>query len=79
MRLAPWGLILIGCVGSAGSVQVRFIIGRDGTVSNVSNAGSRIADAAVVQCTLRSFCGISFPAPEGGIAPVSISRDYQPD
>ena len=45
-----------------GRVGVRFVIGRDGAVSNVSNGGSDMPDAAVVQCVVRAYYGLSFPA-----------------
>ena len=54
----------------AGRVSVRFVVGRDGTVSNVSAAESTLPDAAVTGCVLRAFLGLQFPAPESGIATV---------
>lgn len=54
-----------------GRVGVRFVIGRDGAVSNVSNGGSDLPDSSVVSCVLSSFYGISFPPPEGGIVAVT--------
>jgi hypothetical protein len=53
-----------------GRVTVRFVIGRDGKVSNVVDGGSDIADAAVRECVLTAFYGLQFPAPEGGIVTV---------
>jgi FHA domain len=53
-----------------GRVAARFVIGRDGAVSNVSNGGSDIPDSGVVQCVLSAFYGLSFPQPEGGIVTV---------
>lgn len=53
-----------------GRVGVRFVIGRDGAVSNVSNGGSDMPDGGVVSCVIRSFQGLSFPQPEGGIVTV---------
>ena len=55
-----------------GRVAVRFIIGRDGAVSNVGNGGSDVPDSGVVSCVVRSFYGLSFPPPEGGIVTVVI-------
>ena len=37
-------------------------------VSNVSNGGSDMPDAGVVQCVVRAYYGLSFPQPEGGMA-----------
>lgn len=53
-----------------GRVAVRFVIGRDGAVSNVSNGGSDMPDVGVVLCVVRSFHSLSFPQPEGGIVSV---------
>lgn len=54
-----------------GRVTARFIIGRDGAVSNVANGGSDLPDAGVVGCVVSAFYGLSFPTPEGGIVTVS--------
>jgi hypothetical protein len=56
--------------GLQGRVQVGFVIGRDGRVSNVSGGGD-IPDNGVVSCITRSFYGLSFPAPDGGIVTVT--------
>lgn len=53
-----------------GRVAVRFVIGRDGSVSNVSNGGSDLPDNNVVQCVVRAYYGLSFPEPENGIVTV---------
>lgn len=53
-----------------GRVAVRFVIGRDGSVSNVSNGGSDLPDQTVVQCVVRAYYGLSFPQPENGIVTV---------
>ncbi len=53
-----------------GRVSARFVIGRDGGVSNVSNGGSDLPDSGVVKCVLSAFYGLSFPQPEGGIVTV---------
>ncbi len=49
-----------------GRVVVRFVIGRDGLVSNVGHA-DELGDPAVANCITRSFYGLTFPQPEGGI------------
>jgi hypothetical protein len=51
-------------------VSARFVIGRDGAVSNVSNGGSDLPDGGVVSCVISAFYGLSFPQPEGGIVTV---------
>jgi hypothetical protein len=61
-----------------GRVSVRFVIGRDGAVSNVSNGGSDLPDGGVVQCVVRAFFGLSFPQPEGGIVTVTYPIMFSP-
>lgn len=53
-----------------GRVQVRFVIGRDGKVSSVSDGGSDIPDLAVRDCVIQAFKALQFPPPEGGIVTV---------
>jgi hypothetical protein len=53
-----------------GRVVARFVIGRDGAVSNVS-AGGDLPDSQVRSCVASAFYGLSFPAPENGIVTVS--------
>lgn len=60
-----------------GRVSVRFVIGRDGRISNVG-AGGDIPDAGVVSCVSRAFYGLSFPQPEGGIVTVSYPIMFTP-
>jgi hypothetical protein len=62
----------------AGRVTVRFVIGRDGSVASVENGGSDISDPAVVRCVVRSFYGLSFPQPEGGIVTVTYPIVFAP-
>lgn len=52
-------------------VTLRFVIGRDGGVSNVSNAGSALPDGEAVRCMVRAMYGLSFPQPKG--APVTVT------
>ena len=61
-----------------GRVSVRFVIGRDGSVSQVSNGGSDLPDGNAVSCVVRSFYGMSFPAPEDGIVTVTYPILFQP-
>jgi hypothetical protein len=53
-----------------GRVTARFVIGRDGAVSNVS-AGGDLPDAQVRSCVASAFYGLTFPAPDNGIVTVS--------
>jgi hypothetical protein len=61
-----------------GRVAVRFVIGRDGAVSNVSNGDSDLPDAAVVRCVIQAYYGLSFPEPEGGIVSVVYPIMFSP-
>jgi hypothetical protein len=61
-----------------GRVGVRFVIGRDGAVSNVGNGGSDMPDGGVVSCVVRAFYGLSFPQPEGGIVTVVYPIMFSP-
>ncbi|MEO7330445.1 MAG: AgmX/PglI C-terminal domain-containing protein [Minicystis sp.] len=55
----------------SGRVVVRFVIGRDGSVSSVADGGSTLPDPAVVSCIVRAVYGLSFPPPEGGVVTVT--------
>jgi len=61
-----------------GRVQVRFVIGRDGAVSNVQKGDSDLPDSAVVGCVLNAYYGLSFPQPDGGIVTVAYPIMFQP-
>lgn len=61
-----------------GRVSARFVIGRDGSVSNVSNGGSDLPDSKVVSCVVSAFYGLSFPQPEGGIVTVVYPIMFAP-
>lgn len=63
----------------SGRVNVRFVIGRNGAVSNVSNAGSSLPNGEVVSCVVRAFYGLSFPKPEGGLVTVSYPIAFSPE
>jgi len=60
-----------------GRVTARFVIGRDGAVSNVS-AGGDIPDASVRSCVASAFYGLSFPAPDAGIVTVTYPIMFSP-
>jgi hypothetical protein len=61
-----------------GRVSVRFVIGRDGSVSNVSNGGSDLPDSGVVSCVISAYYGLSVPQPEGGIVTVVYPIMFAP-
>jgi TonB family protein len=52
-----------------GRLSVRFVVGRDGSVSNVSIADSELGNP-LQSCVASAFAGATFPAPEGGIVTV---------
>ncbi|HMA95805.1 MAG TPA: AgmX/PglI C-terminal domain-containing protein, partial [Polyangiaceae bacterium] len=61
-----------------GRVQVRFVIDREGLVSNVQNGGSDLPDSGVTGCVMSAYYGLSFPQPEGGIVTVTYPIMFQP-
>jgi len=61
-----------------GKVSARFVIGREGSVSNVSNAGSDLPDSGVTSCVMSAFYGLSFPQPESGIVTVTYPIMFAP-
>jgi hypothetical protein len=61
-----------------GRVTVRFIIGRDGSVSNASNGGSDLPDSGVADCVVNAYYGLSFPEPEGGVVTVVYPIMFAP-
>lgn len=63
----------------SGRVSVRFVIGRNGAVSNVSNGGASIGSSEVASCVVQAFYGLSFPKPEGGIVTVSYPIAFSPE
>ncbi|MFO0555894.1 MAG: AgmX/PglI C-terminal domain-containing protein [Polyangiaceae bacterium] len=62
----------------SGTVRVRFVIEEDGSVRDVEDAGSDLADPSVVACVERAFEAMKFPAPTGGtievVYPVLLGR-----
>ena len=60
-----------------GRVTVRFVIGRDGRVSNISGGGD-MPDGGVVSCVTRAFYSMSFPQPDAGIVTVSQPLVFSP-
>jgi hypothetical protein len=62
-----------------GKVLARFVIGRDGKVSNVTDDGSDLPDTAVRDCVLQALRELVFPQPEGGIVTVVYPIVFAPD
>jgi hypothetical protein len=61
-----------------GRVQVKFVIGREGNVTNVSDGGSDIPDQAVRDCVFEGVKLLLFPQPEGGIVTVVYPIRFEP-
>jgi hypothetical protein len=62
----------------AGSVVLKFVIGRDGSVVSAADGGSTLPDLAVVACVVRSLPSIAFPPPDGGIVTVVQPLELAP-
>jgi hypothetical protein len=62
----------------SGRVATRFVISRDGAVASVQDGGSDLPDQSVVQCVVRSFSNLSFPAPKDGVATVTYPIMFSP-
>ncbi len=62
----------------SGRVATRFVIDRTGAVNVASDGGSDLPDRAVVSCVVRSFQGLSFPQPDGGIVTVTYPIMFSP-
>ena len=61
-----------------GRVSARFVIGREGSVTNAANGGSDMPDSSVVSCVIQTFYGLSFPTPENGIVTVTYPIMFSP-
>ena len=62
-----------------GRIRIRFVIDREGSVTNVANAGGDLPDAEVVECMKRVFRRLSFPQPDGAIVTVVYPFTFSPD
>ena len=62
----------------SGRVVAKFVIDRTGAVSVSQDGGSDMPDRSVVSCVVRTFSGLSFPQPEGGIVTVSYPIMFTP-
>lgn len=61
-----------------GRVTVKFVIGRDGSVTSAQDGGSDIGDPTVTSCVVRVFSSLRFPEPEGGIVTVTYPLVFSP-
>lgn len=62
-----------------GRVAVRFVIGRDGSVSTAAPLSGGLPDSQVSRCVADGFYGLSFPSPENGIVTVTYPLLLSPD
>jgi hypothetical protein len=53
-----------------GDIILSFVIGPDGSVTQVENDGGNMPDEYVVTCVLRRLEKLRFPKPEGGVVKV---------
>jgi hypothetical protein len=61
-----------------GSVQINFIIGRDGHVETAHDGGSHPMDASVVKCMRDVFMTLVFPLPGTALVHVAYPMAFQP-
>jgi hypothetical protein len=61
-----------------GRISARFIVGRDGAVTNVSNAGSDFPDSRGIACVLNAFYALQFPPSPSGIVTVIFPLRFEP-
>ena len=62
----------------SGRITTKFVIGRDGSVSQAADGGSDMPNQEVTSCVVRSFQNLSFPSPDGGIATVIYPIVFTP-
>lgn len=63
----------------AGKLSVRFVINTSGAPEKVEKGdGTTLTDANMVQCSLKVFEGLKYPAPEGGIVTVIYPIEFSP-
>jgi outer membrane biosynthesis protein TonB len=54
----------------SGRITTKFVIGPDGAVKMVALACTSVPDDLVVECVLKAFGNLQFPAPDGGMVTV---------
>jgi hypothetical protein len=71
-----------GAPAPGGTVRLRFVIDRDGSVRDVEDVDSDLPDSAVVACVARLFETMTFPEPAGGVIsvtyPIVLSDESEP-
>jgi hypothetical protein len=63
--------------GSETRVTVKFVIGRDGSVTSAAGT-SDASSSTLAPCVTKAFYGLSFPEPEGGVVTVSYPILFSP-
>ena len=61
-----------------GTINVRFVIGQDGSVKTANAQGSSFPDPSVTSCVTKVIFRMQFPQPEGGIVTVSYPFVFKP-
>lgn len=61
-----------------GRLAVRFVIERDGHISQVTNGGSDLPHEGLIQCVITRFGQLVFPPPDGGIVTVVYPISFAP-
>lgn len=62
----------------SGTVRVKFVIERDGSVKDPKDDKSDVKDSGLVACVVKGFANLSFPQPEGGIVTVVYPIVFAP-
>jgi outer membrane biosynthesis protein TonB len=66
------------CPNLQSRVTVRFVIGRDGSVTQAADAGSDMPDGRIVACVVRAVSALHFPPPKGGPLTVTYPLSFSP-
>lgn len=63
--------------GLKGTINLQFVIGKDGSVSGAKTGGD-LPSEGVKACVSKVFLGIKFPQPEAGVVMVSYPMTFEP-
>lgn len=61
-----------------GALAIRFVIGRDGAISEIAEGASTVPSPELILCARRAFAPLSFPRPEGGVVTVVARYELSP-
>lgn len=75
---ACYGERAVGNPYLEGRISARFIVGRDGAIANVSNAGSDLPDSKAIACVLDVFYALEFPPSPSGVTTVIFPLRFEP-